>query len=583
MYFSDAIIEEVRSRNDIIEVIGGHVTLKHKGNTYQACCPFHHEKTPSFHVSKDKQMYHCFGCGVGGNVYTFIMEYENFSFPEAVNYLAERVGFKLPEHELSEQEKIIHNFRTRLYEMNKASAAYFHYLLKKVDRGKFAYKYLIDRGYTEETIDKFAVGYSDIYKDDLYKYLKNKGFADDELKQSGLVTIKETSVYDKFWNRVMVPILDINGKVIAFGGRVLGEGEPKYLNTQDTEVFDKSHTLFAINLARRSKLRGIIVCEGYMDVIALHQAGFDNSVASLGTAFTYGHANILKRYTEEVYLAYDTDMAGIKAGIKAYNILREMGITVRVIEMDPYKDPDEFIKNLGADKFKERVSKAVSGLMFELKVLNKEYNLNDPEEKIKFIRLVAQKISLIEDKVARQAYIDTISNEYFINRDILNEEVTKYGTMGINKESVVSARKSNLSNKEDAYKHQRILLTWMVNETKLFELLNGIISEDDFLQEEYIIVARNLFEQYKQTKSVNPASIVDLFDDITKQRFVAGILQTELPFETNELEKQRAINELVKRIKGISIDYQLSNVKDPLKMQDLIRKKSEIQKLNILI
>lgn len=350
MYYSDDVIEEVRSRNDIVDVIGGYISLKKKGNTYSACCPFHHEKTPSFHVSRDKQMYHCFGCGVGGNVYTFVMEYENFSFPEAVKLLADRCGVALPEKEMSAEQRSKENYRMLLKEMNRTAAAYFHYLLMKSDHGKKAMDYLLDRGLTEETITKFGMGYSDIYENDLYKYLKSKGYTDAQMKDSGLVDIQEgKGGTDKFWNRVMVPILDINGKVIGFGGRVLGDGMPKYINTRETQVFDKSHNLFAMNIARRSKRRGIIICEGYMDVISMHQAGFDNAVASLGTAFTIGQAEIIKRYTDEVYLAYDSDGAGTKATLKNIAILREVGLVTRVIDMKPYKDPDEFIRAMGSE------------------------------------------------------------------------------------------------------------------------------------------------------------------------------------------------------------------------------------------
>ncbi len=590
MYYSDDIIEEVRSRNDIVDVIGSYVSLKHKGNTYSACCPFHHEKTPSFHISKDKQMYHCFGCGVGGNVYTFIMEYENFSFPEALRFLADRSGIELPEQELSKEQRSKENYKTLLKDMNKTAAAYFHYLLTKTEHGKKALDYLRQRGLTDETITRFGMGYSDIYENDLYKYLKNKGYTDAQMKDSGLVEIHENKGgTDKFWNRVMVPILDINGKVIAFGGRVLGDGLPKYINTRETVVFDKSHNLFAMNLARRSKRRGIIICEGYMDVISMHQAGFDNAVASLGTAFTVGQAGIIKRYTEEVYLAYDSDGAGTKATLKAIEIMRDVGLITRVIDMKPYKDPDEFIKNMGNDAFEERIKNATTGIVFEIDTIANGFNLKDPEDKIKFTKEAAKRLSGIQEVVARHSYIEAIAEKYFLDKDGLKSMVTKYGSAGLTGDNLYSEQATPQVNSfggtktsEDSNKPQRLLLTWLVNDTGLFKILEDIISEEDFIDTDYRVVAETLFEQYKKNGSVNPAAIVDLFDDVEKQRLVAQILQTELPFDTTIDEKERAINDVVKKTKLARIDYELGqSAQDVVKFQELIMMKAKISKLHI--
>ncbi|MBP3621418.1 MAG: DNA primase [Lachnospiraceae bacterium] len=586
MYYSDETIEEVRSKNDIVDVIGGYISLKKKGNTYSACCPFHHEKTPSFHVSKDKQMYHCFGCGVGGNVYTFIMEYENYSFPEAVKLLADRSGTPLPEKEMSNEQRQRENYRTLLKDMNRTAAAYFHYLLLKTEHGKKAMDYLLGRGLTEETIVKFAMGYSDIYENDLYKYLKGKGYTDNQLKDSGLVDIYEgKGGVDKFWNRVMVPILDINGKVIGFGGRVLGDGLPKYINTRETLVFDKSHNLFAMHLARRSKRRGIIICEGYMDVIALHQAGFDNAVASLGTAFTIGQAEIIKRYTDEVYLAYDSDGAGTKATLKNIAILREVGLVSRVIDMKPYKDPDEFIQAMGKDAFEERLKNAMTGIVFEIDTISKDYNMQDPEDKIKFSKDVAKRLAAIEEVVARHSYIDTVAAKYMLDKDGLKELVSKYGASGFVNNNVYEEKTTvspTVKKQDDNNKPQKLLLTWLVNDTELFGVLDGIIDEQDFFGEGYKQVAQALFKQYRDNGSVNPAAIVNQFDDIEGQRLVADILQTELSIDMNIEEKERAINDVVKKTKLDRIDYELTkNPEDMAKFQELIMMKAKVSKLHI--
>ncbi|MBQ8317560.1 MAG: DNA primase [Lachnospiraceae bacterium] len=591
MYYPDEVIEDVRSRSDIVDIISGYVTLKKRGSDYQACCPFHHEKTPSFHVSRDKQMYHCFGCGAGGNVYTFVMEYENFSFPEAVQHLAERAHIELPQSELSGRDRAKEQYKNTLREMNKTAANYFYYLLT-TERGAYAREYLAGRGLTQDTINKFAIGYADIYENDLYKYLKAKGFTDDQMKDSGLVDIYEgKGGRDKFWNRVMVPILDINGKVIGFGGRMLGnsDGVPKYINTKETDVFDKSRNLFAMNIARRSKRRGFIICEGYMDVIAMHQAGFDNAVASLGTAFTMGQANIIKRYSDDVYLAYDSDDAGTKATLKVISMLRSMGITTRIIDMKPYKDPDEFIKNLGKEAYEERIDNAITGIEFEVRTISKNYKLKDPQDKSNFANDVAKRLSAIEDPVARHSYIDTIAQEYGFDRDSFKAAVSKFGAMGITADDIsaeadtVRAKRVEEKKRDsDANKTQKLILTWMVNEPVLFDKLKNVITTEDFVDEDHRVVAQKLFEQYDAKGKVDPAAIVNVADDLEKQHLIAEILQTELPFEMSVSEKEEAINDIVKKLKQESIEYRLSKcATDPVKLQQLIMEKAGLSKLYI--
>lgn len=597
MYYSENIIEEVRSRNDIVDVIGSYVTLKKRGNSYMACCPFHHEKTPSFHVNRDKQMYHCFGCGVGGNVLTFVMEYENYSFPEAVKMLAERAGVVLPEQDYSKEQRQKENYKTVLKEMNKAAAVYFNYMLTKTPSGAHALAYYHERGFSDDTIQRFGLGYANVYANDLYMYLKKNGYTDAQMKDSGLVRIDEKKGgQDMFWNRAMVPILDINGKVVGFGGRVLGDGLPKYINTKETAVFDKSHTLFAMNIARRSKRRGIILCEGYMDVIAMHQAGFDNAAASLGTALTTGHATIVKRYTDEVYLAYDSDGAGRKATMKAIGIMREAGIATRVIDLKPYKDPDEFIHNLGKEAFEERIANAVTGIVFEIDSIAAAYNLKDPEEKIRFVKDAAKRLAQLEEPVVRHSYIDAVAEKYNLNPDDLKAIVTKYGTIGMASkpdadETFVEVRgtssqsppQSREEKEADAKTQpQRLLLTWMVGNPYLFQALDGIVTEDDFIDEDYHTVAKKLFDQYKETGSVKPAAIVNLFEDIEKQRLVAKILQTELDFEIPEDEKEEAVNELVRKVKIARIDYELANIAaNPEKLPQVIAEKGKLAKMHI--
>lgn len=598
MYYSENIIEEVRSRNDIVDVIGSYVTLKKRGNSYMACCPFHHEKTPSFHVNRDKQMYHCFGCGAGGNVLTFVMEYENYSFPEAVKMLAERAGITLPEQSYSKEQRQQENYKTVLKEMNRLTAIYYNYLLTQTKAGEHALEYYHDRGFSDDTIRRFGLGYASPYSNDLYQYLKKQGYTDAQLKDSGLVRFDERrGGQDMFWNRAMVPILDINSKVVGFGGRVLGDGTPKYINTKETAVFDKSHTLFAMNIARRSKRRGIILCEGYMDVIAMHQAGFDNAAASLGTALTMGHATIVKRYTDEVYLAYDSDGAGRNATMKAISIMREVGIATRVIDLRPYKDPDEFIHNLGKEAFEERIACAMTGIIFEIDSIAASYNLGDPEEKIRFVKEAARRLAQLDEPVVRHSYTEAVAEKYRLNPQDLKEIVTKYGTIGLTDstkryddntnfppgiEQRQNRSASQTAESDAQTQPQRLLLTWMVGDTRLFKILEGIITEDDFIDPDYYTVAKRLFDQYRDTGNVNPAAIVNLFEDVEKQRLAAKILQTELDFAISEDEKEAVINELIRKVKMVRIDHELANIAaNPEKLPAIIAEKGKLAKMHI--
>ncbi len=427
MYYPEEVIEEVRTRNDIVDIISGYVKLQKKGSNYFGLCPFHHEKSPSFSVSQSKQMYHCFGCGVSGNVFTFVMEYENYTFREAVELLADRSGVKLPKMEYSKEAKAQADLRAALLEINKLAANYFYYQLKQ-PQGQQGYQYLTGRGLTEQTIRRFGLGYSNKTSGDLYQFLKSRGYEDGILKETGLVTIEERGARDKFWNRVMFPIMDVNNRVIGFGGRVMGDGEPKYLNSPETKLFDKSRNLYGLNYARLSREKFILLCEGYMDVIAMHQAGFSNAVASLGTAFTSQHAALLKRYTDQVILTYDSDGAGVKAALRAIPILKSVGMSVRVLNMRPYKDPDEFIKNLGPEAFRQRIEEARNSFLFEIDTIRQQYSMEDPEQKTAFYNETARKLLEFPEALERDNYIQAVAREYFINYEGLKRLVNQMGS-----------------------------------------------------------------------------------------------------------------------------------------------------------
>lgn len=585
MYYSDEVIEEVRSRNDIVDVIGSYVNLKRKGNSHSACCPFHHEKTPSFHVSREKQMYHCFGCGVGGNVFTFLMEHENFTFPEAMEALAERAGYDLPKQEMSEQAKKQADARTRIKDMNKLAAGYFHYLLK-TEHGTNALQYLQNRGLTNETITKFGLGFSDVYSDDLYKYLKNKGYKDEDLKDSGLVKFDEKYGFsDRFWNRVMFPIIDTNNRVIGFGGRVLGDGKPKYINTQDTLVFDKSRNLYGLNLAKKSKRQGIIFCEGYMDVISMHQAGFDNAVASLGTALTVGQVNLIKRFTDRAYLAYDSDEAGTKAALRALEIMREFEMPARVISLKPYKDPDELIQAEGTEGLEKRIREAQSATMFEIHILANNYNQDDPQERTQFQKEAAKRLSLITEPMERKNYIDSVAKHYDIDKDSLKEAVTQYGITGAAKVDTSVFRERNRKSPEEEkelqqLKSERLLISWLINEIALFDVLKDMISPEDFFEPVYHDVVKELYEQYNQDGKVTPAAIMNHYQSKEEHEKVSMIMQQDFDMEIAQSEKSKVVTDLVKTIKLRSIEHQMEATKGDLaKQSQLIMDKVKIEKM----
>ena len=425
MYYPEELIEEVRTRNDIVEVISGYVRLQKKGSNYFGLCPFHNEKSPSFSVSPGKQMYYCFGCGAGGNVITFLMEYENQTFPEAVRTLAQRAGIALPEADDSKEARQADSRRAKLLEINKEAAKYFYYQLR-TERGSVGMEYLRKRELSDETMNHFGLGYANKYSNDLIQYLKSKGYSEDLIRDAGLCNVDEKhGMYDKFWNRVMFPIQDINHRVIGFGGRVMGDGKPKYLNSPETEIFDKSRNLYGLNRPRTSRKPYFLLCEGYMDVISLHQSGFTNAVASLGTALTAGHAALIKRYVQEVYLTYDSDEAGTRAALRAVPILREAGISAKVVRMDPYKDPDEFIKNLGAEEYEKRIHAARNGFMFSLEMLEKQYDMNSPEGKTDFFKEVSRRLLEFEDELERNNYIEAVATAYRVSRESLEKMVAK--------------------------------------------------------------------------------------------------------------------------------------------------------------
>ena len=586
MFYPEDIVEEVRTKNDIVDIVSGYVKLQKKGSNYFGLCPFHNEKSPSFSVSPSKQMYYCFGCGAGGNAITFLMEYENYSFPEALQVLADRAGVELPKEEMTKEARAQADLRATLLEINKLAANYFYYQLKQ-PQGKLGYDYLTGRKLSDATILHFGLGFANKTSDDLYRYLKSKGYKDEILKETGLVSIEERGTHDKFWNRVMFPIMDVNNRVIGFGGRVMGDGTPKYLNSPETRLFDKSRNLYGLNYARSSRKKYMLICEGYMDVIAMHQAGFTNAVASLGTAFTSQHAMLIKRYTDQVILTYDSDGAGVKAALRAIPILKEVGISCKVLNMKPYKDPDEFIKNMGAEAFQERIDQAQNSFLFEIEVLKRDYNLEDPEQKTNFYNAVARKLLEFPEALERDNYTQAVAREQFIPYQELKQLVSRLssrivpGAEQTQPREEFSTRERKKEKEDGARQSQRLLLTWLIEDPKLFDKIEGIITPDDFREDLYHQVAQMVFDGHARG-DVNPAGILNHFiNDEEQYKEVAALFNASLKESLNNEEQKKAFSETVIKVRKHSLDEASRNASDIETLQKIIQAQSALKTLHI--
>lgn len=579
MRYSDDIIEEVRTSNDIVDVISGYVKLQRKGSSYFGLCPFHNEKSPSFSVSPGKQMYYCFGCGAGGNVFTFLMEYENFTFPEAIKALADRAGIRLPEPDYSREAKEAADRKALLLQIQKEAAKYFYYQLRTA-KGERALAYLKGRGLTDETIRRFGLGYSDKFSDDLYRYLKQKNYSDELLRESGLFHADEKhGMYDKFWNRVIFPIMDVNNRVVGFGGRVMGDGKPKYLNSPETKIFDKSRNLYGLNIARTSRKKNLIICEGYMDVISMHQAGFNNAVASLGTALTAQQASLMKRYTDEVLVIYDSDEAGTKAALRAIPILNAGGLTTRVVNLKPHKDPDEFIQTEGKELFQERLDQAENSFLFEIRTMERLYDMQDPEGRTKFLHAAASKLVEIEDDVARGNYLNTVASKYGVEVQALKKLVANLALKGAGIREVYKPKSGMNRTRErqsGVEKAQELMLTWITSYPELLSRVSEYISPEDFTTPLYRQVADLIFAQYRDGE-VNPAKMLNHFTDSEEQRAVASLLHARIPLETEE-EKHAALWDVICNMKESSIAARTAALQ-PADMQGLMALMQEKKKL----
>ncbi|NMA83976.1 MAG: DNA primase [Epulopiscium sp.] len=584
MYYPTELVEEIRFQNTIEDVIGEYIQLKKRGSSYFGLCPFHNENTASFSVSPDKQMYYCFGCGAGGNVYTFIMQMENYNFVESIQYLAERARITLPEPEMSEQEKERIQIHQQLLEIHKEAARYFYSNLHS-NRGQYALKYLTNRKIEPRSQKTFGLGYANVARSDLYQFLASKGYDDQVLLKSGLIIPekRQAGYFDRFFNRLIFPIFDVHNRVIGFGGRVLGEGQPKYLNSPETLLFDKSKNLYGLNIARTSREDQILIVEGYLDVIALHQAGISNVVASLGTAFTVYHAQLLRRYVREVVLIYDSDEAGIRAALRAIPILEQQGLRVKILEIPGQQDPDDYIIKYGKEAFRELLEKETSSSMeFEIKLMMNKYNLDDPEGKIAFMEEAGQRLIKISNTVEQEIYTQEVAKIGGIPLEVLKKEMIRYQKTQkvISPTSPVSTSPKRTEKDTGIVKAQRNLLCLLLTESGLYEQLKKYLSPQDFIDGLYRKVAELIYQGYENGEKMDGASIIGKFELLEEQQKVSKIFTTNLVFQSKE-ERQKIIHEQVRLVKQSSIEHRSRTTTDLAQLQGLITEKRQLEQMNI--
>ncbi len=584
MFYPQELIDQIQQNNDIVDVINEYIPLQKKGSNYVCICPFHADTNPSLSVSRQKQLFKCFACGEAGNVFSFLQKYDGKTFREAVETLADRAGIKLPESDSGEYSKEKQDHKQRLIECNTEAARYFYALLRS-EKGQRGLEYFKKRGLSDETMKKFGLGFANVDGKDCIAYLKNQGFTDKEIIDAGIGVYNDErhGLRAKFWNRVMFPIKNQGGKVIAFGGRVLGDGEPKYLNSSETQIFNKSTNLYAFDIAKASRSTYFILCEGYMDVIALHQAGFPMAVASLGTAFTPGQALMIKRYVKDVYLSYDSDGPGVKAAIRAAKICREYGLSCKVINMTPYKDPDEFIKGEGREEYEKRISEAKNAFIFEIEVLRKQYDPSDPDANTRYDEEVAALLAEMSDEVARTNYIRACAKEMQISVDALTNMVAKQAGK-IRKFTQPVKEKSGIHEKKDDSKMrpQQLMLTYLAEYPSIYNQISKYVAPEDFTDEPYKTVAVKFFEDL-QNGEASPARMVSMFEDEEIQKQVSDMFTAYLKGIESKEEKEAALVDIIYRLKSVAFEEMKNspNGLDPAVFMSKKKELMEIRKIKI--
>lgn len=584
--YSDEVINDVRQSNDIVDVISQYVHLKRSGRNFFGLCPFHNEKSPSFSVSPDKQIFHCFGCGVGGNVFSFITQIEGINFVEAVQMLAERANIQLPtlqDNGDSQREEL----KAKVYKVNEFTAEFYHQNLYK-PQAKIAQEYVKKRQLSNETLKSFKIGFSGKF-DELYQELKKQGFGEREILESGLVNKNERGQYiDRYRNRLMFPICDARGKVIAFGGRVLDDSKPKYINSPENVVYSKGRNLFGLNVAKKGDLKRILIVEGYMDVISLHQRGITNVVAPLGTALTEQQGWLLRKNAEQIILSFDSDEAGLKAKLRALDILQNMGCDLRILQMEGAKDPDEYIIKYGNARFNNLVDKALSIIEFKVKILKKDLNLENTNDKIKFLNEIAKLISNVDNTIEREVYIEKIAKEYDISKEAIYAEVNKLTYKNEKAEKVLEKPKpvvAHIKKEEkvisEAVKRREntVIALLLMGDLNIFEILRQNIKVENFQDEVNKKIAQKLYEEFEKGNSNINAIIDNLEQD--EQNQITMIMSED--YEITDIEK--AIDDVVQAYEREKLNTRKFEILDLLDKDLENDQKKELEKelSNIII
>jgi len=576
-FYSEDIVSEIRSRADIVEVISEYVSLQKRGENYVGLCPFHSEKTPSFHVSSEKQLFYCFGCGAGGNVFTFLMKKENLNFPEVLRLLADRLQINLPsgQHE-GEMTRDFQQKREQL-RLNKSVAEFFHNALLNTREGQKGLEYLKKRGITPETAERFQLGYALPVWDSLIRHFRSQGVDIDALQKSGLVIARKDGkgYYDRFRDRIMFPIEDVTKNIVGFGGRVVGPGEPKYLNSPETPVFSKGENLYALSMIKKDPELDVIIVEGYMDCISLQQSGFTQAVASLGTALTQKQARLLKKYTGSVVLAYDTDSAGQAATMRGMEILTKEGLNVRILRLPAGKDPDEFIRKKGRDAFREQVSGAMGQVDYKLDLAKKDIDIKSSEGKVRFIRKAINVLSEISNEVEMEIYVQKIASQLNIPVQALKDEIKKKRfpnngfkykkslTRDNNKES------SKISPITGAYKAERMIIKFFIENETVREMVVKNLAPSNFMNQGTHKIAGVLFEMAQSGKPIKTDDIFNYLDQDASSE-LSGIIMSNPEFCDDDM-----INSLVGKIKENYLKHAIKQVREQIKKAEALGEREE--------
>ena len=585
--YSDEIIDDVRQSNDIVDVISQYVRLKRSGRNYFGLCPFHNEKSPSFSVSPEKQIFHCFGCGVGGNVFTFLTKIEGINFVEAVQQLAERANIQLPTLE-NNVDSAKEALKAKVYKVNEFTAKYYHENLYRPE-SKMAQEYIKKRKLSNETLKSFQIGFSGKF-DELYKELRKQGFEDREILESGLVNKNEKGQYiDRYRNRLMFPICDVRGRVIAFGGRVLDDSKPKYINSPENVVYSKGRHLYGLNVAKKYDIKKrLLIVEGYMDVISLHQRDIHNVVASLGTALTQQQGYLLRNNTEQIILSYDSDEAGQTAKIRAMEILQNMGCDIRVLQMEGAKDPDEYVIKYGNARFQNLVDKAISVIEFKVKILRQSLNLESTNDKIKFLNEIAKLISKIDNSMEREVYIEKIAKEYDVSKEAIYAEVNKLTyreskdekVLGKTKPVVRHIEKKESDNVSEATKRREntVLAILLSGDRNIYEIIKQNITIQDFKYEIDKKIAEKLYEEFENGNS-NINSIIDNLSE-EEQNHITMIMAED--YGIDDIEK--AIDDIIQSYEKDKLNERKLEILELLESPNEENQKKELEKeLNDII